>query len=737
MNGRSRPYAVDYLWCYTYCMGAFRQLSVFFLMLLLLALAQPATASHIKGGEIYWECISSGPDAGKMIFYLKVYRDCTIPLQTIVAPQLSVSGSVWNTSIALSLVSETDISPAECGSSCNSQNPTITSVSQYLFASEPVAMIGIPPASGIRITYGDCCRSDLNNYVSASAQNIRLVAIMYPYEGRDLYPCYDSSPQFAEAPISVYCAGSEMRYQGAAHDQDADSLSYVFNPMFGSGTETMAFQSGYSMDAQLPGPAVNPSYSLASLDGQTGMLSYDGAQGLVGQWGVGMHVLAWRCGRLLSRNYRDLMVTYVPCSEANNTPSISAPVWQSPASASGFEVSVLAGELVRFDLSAFDVPIGAVQSLSFSAEGAQFGEGFVDENAGCLGLPCATLSNVVPPAIVTDTSTMTTTFNWQTSCEHVLRTTDCAKPSATYHFQFRFEDGFCPVHAVNSVNVAVTVIGEAIVRSPKVHCVKVEENGDISLVWEAVSDTNAIPSFAAYVVEHSLALNGPFMEIGSVTDIEIGEFLHSSDNSIAAPSLSSANYYRVRSMSGCDDSALDAAYQTVSSIHLTLVNAVTTAQLSWTRLSNPLPASASANYLIYREYPAGTWELIDSTASLSYADPVVWSGEQVNYRVELEDGLPCVSRSNVVGDMLNDADYSEVLKGISVAPNPSNGSFDVIASIAVRAYELMDVSGRMLMQAEANPTERLRIETGLPVGTYLLRLDTEKGNVVRKVVVGL
>ena len=34
-------------------------------------------ASHFLGGEITWECIQSGPDIGKYIFQMKVYRDCS------------------------------------------------------------------------------------------------------------------------------------------------------------------------------------------------------------------------------------------------------------------------------------------------------------------------------------------------------------------------------------------------------------------------------------------------------------------------------------------------------------------------------------------------------------------------------------------------------------------------------------------------------------------------------------
>ena len=39
--------------------------------------AQSLKATHYMGGEITWECIPTGQtNAGKFIFYLKVFREC-------------------------------------------------------------------------------------------------------------------------------------------------------------------------------------------------------------------------------------------------------------------------------------------------------------------------------------------------------------------------------------------------------------------------------------------------------------------------------------------------------------------------------------------------------------------------------------------------------------------------------------------------------------------------------------
>ena len=64
------------------------------LLLIILSSCQ-AFASHIKGGEITWKCLgaSGGVNAGKYVFQLKLYRDCTgIQLAPVASQPISVYG---------------------------------------------------------------------------------------------------------------------------------------------------------------------------------------------------------------------------------------------------------------------------------------------------------------------------------------------------------------------------------------------------------------------------------------------------------------------------------------------------------------------------------------------------------------------------------------------------------------------------------------------------------------------
>ena len=83
----------------------------FFVFILSILFSFNSFSSHLMGGEITWECLKSGPDAGKYIFTMKVYRDCSgISVSTITQVI-----QVWNhptvTGIDVDFILQQDVSP--------------------------------------------------------------------------------------------------------------------------------------------------------------------------------------------------------------------------------------------------------------------------------------------------------------------------------------------------------------------------------------------------------------------------------------------------------------------------------------------------------------------------------------------------------------------------------------------------------------------------------------------------
>ncbi|MCB0754604.1 MAG: hypothetical protein KDB98_03365, partial [Flavobacteriales bacterium] len=653
----------------------------FLISVLFVLLPNVSRAEHVIGGDIYWECLNTGPDAGKFVFYLKLYRDCSVQ-NTIIDSQghfLTIDNhpDFAGASITLNLISETDITTGSCGVPCGQAGANDISITEYLFSTDPIQINGVPPANGFVIKYFRCCRTNALNLVQPQFEEIRYAATMYPFNGQSTFPCYDSSPQFSEKPTSVLCSGYELRYNSDAVDSDLDSLSYQFIQPAGTGGDLIPYQAGYSLNSPLPGPALNPGYDLVSLDPVTGQLEYDSPSTEQGNWSVAIAVFGWRCGQLVSQTVREMTVSLIACTNPNNVPQVVAPNWTAPASGSGFAVTVNAGDLVSFDITGTDADAGQV--LEFTASGSQFGSNFTNANSGCTNAPCATLSNVVPP-ITTGNGSIGTTFNWQTDCNHVGIYDDCGNLTNTYNFLFKYQDDYCPASGSNIVNVAVTVLGEAIVPSPDPHCASTDANGNITLSWETVTDNSNPPSFEEYIIYHSTSASGPYTEIGTVTDINTGTYTHNVGGA-NPPTTSGPNFYVIRTRSGCNDQVITAPVDTISSIYLTMSEDGTTVDLNWTPVATPPLASSNGNgqglYQVYREYPIGTWNVIGTTFGLAYEDPIVWCNEQVNYRVELTDNLPCTSVSNIVGDILTSSEQPAPQPIDSVVVDPVTGFITV------------------------------------------------------------
>ena len=143
-------------------------------------------SSHLMGGEITWECLKTGPDAGKYIFTMKVYRDCSgISVSTITQVI-----QVWNhptvTGIDVDFILQQDVSPL-CDPS-SSGNPQLDcasgdpgSVEEYIFQSQPVSLPGVPPTAGWQFTWDNCCRNAaITNVLNPSSAGFTLRASMFP-----------------------------------------------------------------------------------------------------------------------------------------------------------------------------------------------------------------------------------------------------------------------------------------------------------------------------------------------------------------------------------------------------------------------------------------------------------------------------------------------------------------------------------------------------------------------------
>ncbi|MBI3511440.1 MAG: gliding motility-associated C-terminal domain-containing protein [Bacteroidetes bacterium] len=682
-----------------------RSLTRFFLFIFFFA-AYPlsVSASHLMGGEITWICQGNG----QFVFQMKLYRDCN-GVQGPAAASIDVFNNPSLSSIAMNLVSQTDISPQ-----CNVTGPQITcanaqaqpgwpasatpvpgAVEEFVYQSAPITISGTPPAGGWVFAYTNCCRNmsvtNINN--GAGSLGFTLRAKMYAYNNQNTNPCYDNSPEFLESPKTIICTGYPFTYNHNAVDKELDSLSYSWaepldeylNPppaafVVGTNPPTIPFVAGFAFNNPMPGPALNPGNVPATINPITGEISYTSFT--QGNFVTCIKVEAWKCGQLVAEIYRDIQVVLLPCG--NNSPPAVTPPFNANTS---FNLTIYAGQLVNFNFSAVDndtLSNGAPQTMTLTATGQEFGAGFTNAAAGCINPPCATL-NAPPP--VSAIGNLNTTFNWQTACNHVYYTNQCAQQSNVYDFILRTTDDFCPAPAQTIATISITVLAQPLVNSPKVHCVAVQLNGDVTLTWEQPPDTGG--TFNSYHIYTSANVNGPFIHLDSIFNYNQLTYTHVGANANAGPV-----FYYVQTRSGCGGLIFSPPADTMSSIYLQVNNSNNQAALlNWNNISIPPPTSQYPWFRIYREYPTGIWTLIDSTQSLNYVDSIQVCNNQVNYRIEIGDSLGCVSVSNVDGDLFLDNVIPNIPLLDSVSVNAGN-----TATIGWNASTSHDVIGYVVYQ---------------------------------------
>ena len=479
------------------------------LLILLVALCSvfQMQATHLMGGEITWECIKVGPDAGKYIFKLKLYRDCDGTSLSTFAQTIYVWDHPTVTSMSLDFISNTDISPdCDVTNSGNAQldcstNP-VGAVEEYLYESQPISLPGSPPTTGWHFTWDSCCRNGaITNLVLSSttspSEGFTLRASMFPYVDPlgnliPAEPCFDSSPIFNESPKTIICTGYPFSYSHNASDNELDSISYSwdeplddfvgnFDPAAGN-PASLPWVAPYAFNNPLPGNV--------SLNSQTGEISYN--SNISGNFVTVVRIDAYKCGQIVASIYREIQAVLLACpslsgNTPNTPPSIDAPFIDPITGLPSFSTSVPAGSLVSFNITGVDsldiYPNGASQEITLEITGGQMSGDFVNI-FDCAEPPCAIFNNgsgVVPP--FSSPSFVSGYFEWLTDCNHIASDAGCGTISNLYTFAIKAYDDFCPAPAITLATISIEVTAAQGLSEPDLQCAFLNGAGDLTLDW--------------------------------------------------------------------------------------------------------------------------------------------------------------------------------------------------------------------------------------------------------------
>ncbi|MEI6348263.1 MAG: gliding motility-associated C-terminal domain-containing protein [Bacteroidota bacterium] len=202
-------------------------------------------------------------------------------------------------------------------------------------------------------------------------------------------------------------------------------------------------------------------------------------------------------------------------------------------------------------------------------------------------------------------------------------------------------------------------------------CIQVDNGGIATITWQVTTD---VSDFVSYQLYFSNSLAGPYNIISTITNPSTNNYIHNS----ASADINNCFYF-IKTIGSISTGYSD----TLQAIQLVLSNINDgNAQLHWNAPSSPLP-SAQSWYYVFKEFPVGTWALLDSTQNLNYIEIFSLCDVQVSYKIVLS-GTGCINQSATDAEHIKDLAPPDTptLDSVSVSPVTSEINIGWQPSIA-------------------------------------------------------
>ncbi len=299
----------------------------YLILLFLTLISLKNFATHIVGGEIYYDCLGNNDYR----ITLKLYRDCINGLAPYDDPAtifiFDAGGNLLN-NVQIPFPGSA-ILPVTINNPCFTP-PTNICVEEAVYQT----VVNLPPLTGgYNLVYQRCCRNQtiLNLINPGDVGSTYMTHIPDPA----LAICNNSS-RYNNFPPIFLCAEVPLIFDHSATDPDGDSIYYEFcdpftgldpccpilGPQAAPGTgvscpATCPFDANSPPYAFVPWLApYNAAYPMSSLPAMavnpvSGLMT--GTPNMIGQWVVGVCAREYRNGVLINTNKRDFQFNVVNC----------------------------------------------------------------------------------------------------------------------------------------------------------------------------------------------------------------------------------------------------------------------------------------------------------------------------------------------------------------------------------------------------------------------------------------
>ncbi len=282
-----------------------------FLLSILTLFVLSSRASHIVGGDIYYDYLG----ANQYRFYVSIYRDCLSTGAQFDSPLWLAVYDQNNTmvqNVSIPFPGDTDV-PVVFNNPCVTPPSNICTENAIY-----ITTLTLPPIpGGYRVSYQRCCRGpNITNIINPDDTGFTLTCIV-PGPPNNNY--INSSPRFNNYPPLLLCNNEDLIFDHSATDPDGDQLVYSLVTPF----------SGASSFNPAPNPTPPPPYAnvqwvggftaanplgpgaTINIDPNTGLLT--ASPNLTGLFAVGIQVEEIRNGVVINRTMRDFLFRVFNC----------------------------------------------------------------------------------------------------------------------------------------------------------------------------------------------------------------------------------------------------------------------------------------------------------------------------------------------------------------------------------------------------------------------------------------